>query len=85
MQKRPIFDPDSGYSRDLTEGIRLARIPKEARFCIAEDEGSAGGICGRPSSPADPGGGCVKHPTTKGTPDDNANGTVVLQGNPVRR
>jgi hypothetical protein len=87
MDKRPVFDPDSDYSRDLAEGIRQARIPRQARFCIAEDAGTAGGICGRPSSPADPNGGCVNHPTVKGPPDDNNDGsdgkTVVLQGDVV--
>jgi hypothetical protein len=85
MDRRPVFDPDSDYNRDLAEGIRQARVPTQARFCIAEDADTAGGICGRPSSPADPNGGCVRHPTTKGTLDDNDNGTVVLQGSLVRR
>jgi len=59
MRKRPAFDPDAEYSRDLAEGVRQARVPRDAHFCIAEDADTAGGICGRPSSPADPGGGCV--------------------------
>ena len=63
MPHRPTFDPEDAYSRDLAAGIRQARIPRQARFCIAEDADTAGGICGRPSSPADPGAGCVKHPT----------------------
>jgi hypothetical protein len=78
MRNRPVFDPDSDYGRDLRVGIRQARVPKEARFCISDDADSPGGICGRPSSPADSNGGCVKHPTVKGGPDDN--GSVVLPG-----
>jgi hypothetical protein len=64
MRRRPLFDPASDYSRDLAESIMQARIPQQAHFCIAVDADGAGGICGRPSSPADPGNGCVKHPTT---------------------
>ena len=68
IQRRPVFDPDADYSRDLAEGIRQARVPRQAHFCIAEDADAAGGICGRPSSPANPNGGCVKHPAVR-TPD----------------
>ena len=68
MQRRPVFDPDADYSRDLAEGIRQAMVPRQAHFCIAEDADAAGGICGRPSSPANPNGGCVKHPAVR-TPD----------------
>jgi hypothetical protein len=70
VRRRPAFDPDADYSRDLAEGVKLARIPKEDRFCLAENR--AGGICGRPSSPADANGGCVEHPATKGNSDDSA-------------
>lgn len=83
MNGRPAFDRDADYSRDLLAGIEHARIPRQALFCLAEDASGFGGICGRPSSPADPDGGCVNHPAAKGYPDDS-NGTL-LQENPVRR